>query len=812
MRRRIGIAAEILNEHYQLTLYQGIRDGALERDCDLICIPGGRIPDTGQRRQNLLFEACRDLSLDGMVVLAAAVIGNAPRSAADELDHLFSGIPRVAIGYRLPGIPAIEIENRSSMASLMDHLVNQHGYRHLLYLGGPVHHADNQEREDMFRSWAQAGDRRDPQFRQVVIHGDFTEESGFRIVQDLLKRQPDDPLDAIVAANDNMALGARKALGLSDNPGWRGCAVTGFDDVPLAAIEGPPLTTVRQPLYEMGRLAIASLMALLDHQALPESLMVASTPVFRNSCGCSTGPHDQPGLQDAETLRRQWERNEYTTATIGSLCSRLLEARDAADCLGMLDTFAALFGLRDFALALVDGWPRRLAGFPAELHLAYTRIDDTATIWQAPGPRIGMRDFVERMMEVGSGHAARVILQSLHYGDEQTGYLAGSIPEALFPHLPNLTSHLAMAFKRIRTREEQAQRAQELENLVAERTRDLQAANRLLQEEMDRRMTVQRDLDALLEAMPVPLAVSDRAWGRVVYANQAFLALTGRRELPGSLRDCFLPPDLATQDIAAAGGGQELGLAGPGGELRTVLVSTACLQFRSREAVVAGFLDISARKELERDIVRISEFERERLGQDLHDDICQRMAGLSFLVEALARDLAGQGLPPATRELAGEIQSTINGTLQRTRSVARGLYPLELEDLGLVASLEELCLRSSRETGTCFRFRTNLPDQAGPVLDRERDTHLYRIAQEAIHNIVRHSGASQASLELRRQEAAGQASLELVVADAGRGMDAPRAGLGLRSMGYRAARTGGRLEIGPAPGGGTRVQVLIPLP
>ena len=168
---------------------------------------------------------------------------------------------------------------------------------------------------------------------------------------------------------------------------------------------------------------------------------------------------------------------------------------------------------------------------------------------------------------------------------------------------------------------------------------------------------------------------------------------------------------------------------------------------------------------------------------------------------ALAEQLRGERSPagPHAERIAGLVQQAI----RHTRDLARGLCPVDLEDEGLAAALGQLADRVTRLPGVRCGF-----DHVGdPAIDAVTAIHLYRIAQEAINNALRHGGAKGLSMILY----AARGRITLTVTDNGVGFspDNAPAGMGLRLMRYRARTVGATLDIGPAPGGGTTVTCEI---
>lgn len=219
----------------------------------------------------------------------------------------------------------------------------------------------------------------------------------------------------------------------------------------------------------------------------------------------------------------------------------------------------------------------------------------------------------------------------------------------------------------------------------------------------------------------------------------------------------------------------------------------------------AGFVrDITERKRLEQEILEISDRERQRLGQDLHDGLCQHLAGIELMSQVLEQKLAPKSKADAGRvaEIAGHVREAIS----QTRLLARGLFPVTLESEGLKSALEELAVNTEKIFGIKCRLvchgEIKISDLAGA-------THLYRIAQEAVSNAFKHGKAKEITIGLDCEP--GRISLS--VSDNGVGLSrqsAKNKGMGLRIMQYRAGMLGGTLSVERNSNGGTSVVCLVP--
>jgi signal transduction histidine kinase len=196
-------------------------------------------------------------------------------------------------------------------------------------------------------------------------------------------------------------------------------------------------------------------------------------------------------------------------------------------------------------------------------------------------------------------------------------------------------------------------------------------------------------------------------------------------------------------------------------------------------------------------LLEAAERERRRIGQDLHDGVCQLLSAIKFKVTLLEQKLRARERPEA-RE-AELIETLLIKAMQETRRVVRGFLPAAVEGRGLKSALRELAASMSELYGTKCACHF---DPGCRVADPELATHFYRLAQEAVSNAIRHGRATRVSLRLT----GGANSLALTIRDNGRGLRAKhggKQGLGLSLMKYRARAMGATLVIKPGRPVGT---------
>jgi PAS domain S-box-containing protein len=221
-------------------------------------------------------------------------------------------------------------------------------------------------------------------------------------------------------------------------------------------------------------------------------------------------------------------------------------------------------------------------------------------------------------------------------------------------------------------------------------------------------------------------------------------------------------------------------------------------------AVLAVGHDITDRLNLEWEVLHISEREQRRIAQDLHDGLGQLLVGTIHLVNHLQQDLANKSIPEARR--LSRIMEVINEAIWQTRSLAKGLHPVESEPNGLMSALDSLAIRTQKLVGIPCQF---ICPRSVLVANNEVATHLFRIAQEAVNNAIKHGRPRQIQIRL----AAVRGRTSLAITDDGTGMLVSArkpAGMGLRIMHYRARMIGGSFSVQTGVAGGTTIVCAVP--
>lgn len=321
-----------------------------------------------------------------------------------------------------------------------------------------------------------------------------------------------------------------------------------------------------------------------------------------------------------------------------------------------------------------------------------------------------------------------------------------------------------------------------------------------------------RELEAALDAHSI-VAITD-ARGRITYVNDKFCEISQYRrdELLGQdhrlINSSHHPKEFFQNLWQTIQRGQTWQ-----GEIRNrakdgsfYWVATTICPFVDAAGKPQQFIairtDITERRRLQEEILNISEQEQRRIGQDLHDGICQQLAGIELMSQVLELALA-----PKTKKhsaQAGQIAAHVREVISQTRMLAHGLCPVVLESEGLMSALQELAHATTKVFRVDCVFQCHQPVQ---IHENATATHLYRIAQEAVGNALKHGKARRIEIGL----SAEADRIFLAVKDNGCGIPdpPPRNGAGLRIMQYRAGMIGGSVVVQRGEPGGTTVACSV---
>jgi PAS domain S-box-containing protein len=312
---------------------------------------------------------------------------------------------------------------------------------------------------------------------------------------------------------------------------------------------------------------------------------------------------------------------------------------------------------------------------------------------------------------------------------------------------------------------------------------------------------------------PDAMTISTLKDGRFIDVNDTFLRITGRtREetIDHTAVELKVWPseDYRRELIAKLQGqgnlqSEEVFFRTKSGETRIGIYSADSIELRGENCIISVFADVTEQKRLEKEILAISERERQQIGQDLHDDLQQHLIGIEALGKLLANRLNAQDMSEAA--IARDIVALIREAITKTRTLARGLCPIYLDENTLAPAIREFAAHiQSIFSVACKVFM----GKAVSIKDNTTAAHLYQIIQESVNNAIRHGRAT--AIEIRM--VSRQNTLRLSIADNGTGIaenKGKKQGLGLNIMKHRARMIDGELTITKNSHGGTTVQCLV---
>jgi DNA-binding LacI/PurR family transcriptional regulator/signal transduction histidine kinase/CheY-like chemotaxis protein len=286
-RTRIAVLLDHLNAFsggYEAQLRDAIHAACVEAGHHLLFLYGGPVeaPKPPDSADNTLYELLRADTADGLIVVSTVLSSYAGPAGVARLYERFANAKTCSVGIEMPGVPSLVLDNRPAMEAAVEHLIRDHGCRKLAFLAGMPKNPEAEARLAAFQAvLARQGIDYDP---TLTAPGYFRTNSAKLAMEEILARAAD--IDAVVAANDEMAAGAVDVLRKHGRRVPEDVAVTGFDDIVLARLGDPPLTTVAQPYDEVAAWAVRAIEAQLAGRDVRACTRMAARFVRRQSCGC----------------------------------------------------------------------------------------------------------------------------------------------------------------------------------------------------------------------------------------------------------------------------------------------------------------------------------------------------------------------------------------------------------------------------------------------------------------------------------------------------------------------------------------------
>ncbi len=286
-RPTIGFLTHGIWDTFGVLLWHGAMEAAQEQDANLICFPGGDLNATRymfEAQANMIYDLANAENVDGLIISGSALSSFVGIEGLKMFCERYRPLPMVNLSVGLEGIPSVLVDNDQGMRQVLIHLIDVHGCRRVAFIPGPADNAEAQERyqayTDVLRKY---GLPFDPDL--VTPAGDWNPSSGYDGVQVLLDQRKVS-FDAVVAANDGMAIGALEALQKWGLVVPDDVIVTGFNDSDEVRFVTPPFTTIRLPIHDQIKQAMKMVLAQLRGDPVLEQVILPTELVVRQSCGC----------------------------------------------------------------------------------------------------------------------------------------------------------------------------------------------------------------------------------------------------------------------------------------------------------------------------------------------------------------------------------------------------------------------------------------------------------------------------------------------------------------------------------------------
>lgn len=463
-RRSIALFVDRLDLAYQTSVVEVALDRAREKNVEIFCIAGGSLRQSEDSR-NLLYDLVPGNSADALVVMLGA-IGNAlgPEAVATRILGKWH-VPIVSLGAHLAptgpagdlatSISGIRPDGRQGLKEAVDHLWNYHRRRRFAFICGPEESFEAKERLAAFEEALQAYGRSvEP---PLLVSGDFRRQSGEAAIGYLFRAGVKERPDAIVAANDEMALGALQALqerniGVPDD-----VSVVGFDDVAESAFVEPSLATVRQPLADQGRGAIDMCLSEIDGETFPHCTLARTGLERRRSCGCSERSDRAAMIQQR---LHQMLGADRRSRVLSDINRELIGSGDRGELITLIETSLRALGINGCLLYQYQGQEQRPTS--AECLLAWR---EGKRFQSEEGGRVVLTDLLGAGWKRVFGSGA-VVAEPLCFREEKLGLALLEVRGSEWLAYEQLCEHISIALSGVRAREVQTRNEKHLASLT----------------------------------------------------------------------------------------------------------------------------------------------------------------------------------------------------------------------------------------------------------------------------------------------------------------------------------------------------------
>jgi DNA-binding LacI/PurR family transcriptional regulator/signal transduction histidine kinase len=771
-KRCIGVFTASLDDAYQSTVWHAISQRAQEKGFGSISFLGSRLgsPIASEASSNLAYHLANKRNIDGLIIIASALETFLTTVDLKAFFAPLADLPRVSIGMRIPGMSDVIVDGNQALSQVIEHLIVEHNPKKFALISGPASHDEANSRLGVFCSVLKR--HAIPLDERLMFTGTFTQDSGVQGVAAFCGTGL--AFDALVCLNDRMAQGALEELRRRGIRVPEDVALVGFDGIESSLYTLPPLTTAMQPMSELGLTSVD----ILDRLMLggeEEHLTLECTPIIRESCGCKPVFYYATEIQEVPSYASKAERssideltasviaNDYDSLIIG--LNRALECTRAEngslsrwyEYLAYIEHHCRHQGLAEqHSLDTLMGAARAFTAEKVGSYQATKRIEAESsfeTLRRVSAILSGVFDLSAMFKNLKKG------LQM--FGIEQ-GYLAvfnrdkGKVRYFMDISKENQEAHtIPQEFKRVSL----------LPPIIESSWRQGQWILMPLVYESEQ-----------LGYLIVPIGIEIPALYDIL-----------QEQVSSNLKGILLLEQIRSH-----------------GEILAEQV-----ELRTKDLIIANkelSTEIKRRGELEKEVLEISTQTMERIGQDLHDDLCQHLLGVSLLVSSLAKAKSNSG--KMSVETLEKISVLLNESIIKIKTISRGLLPFEMEAHTFVQRIEALVGDTLRRS----QVEVNVHAEPGFVIeDVTAALHVFHIVQEALNNAIRHSRAQHITISLA-SEVGPDGNLYRIASVFDDGIGLPKkireGGLGLRIMHSRASMAQAELTIDSSPKG-TAVTVRI---
>ncbi|MBN2534520.1 MAG: diguanylate cyclase [Spirochaetales bacterium] len=282
---KIAVFVSDLFDFYQKQMIEGIRYQASLENIKIILINGGPLdsPVAEGKYKNFIYNHISDKIIDGIIFFSGSLINYIGFENYINFIAQFNNFRKISIGIKVPGMPSIVVNNKAGTYKLVTHLIKEHHCKRIVFIKGPE---KNEEAEERFNGYCEAlTDNHIVIDKKLIYPGEFQKESGVRAIISLLKEKV--KFDSIAGVDDYTCIGVYEVLKEKKNEFFKKVKIVGYDDIALCTSITPTLTTVRQPLFEMGETSVQIMKKMLLNKEVDDIYTIPTNIILRESCGCS---------------------------------------------------------------------------------------------------------------------------------------------------------------------------------------------------------------------------------------------------------------------------------------------------------------------------------------------------------------------------------------------------------------------------------------------------------------------------------------------------------------------------------------------